>query len=273
MRMKTINIPKEIISETKRANNIVKLIEEAGVVLKKSGPNLIGCCPFHQETEPSFNVNETKQVFNCFGCGVHGDIIGYVMQSQKIDFLEAIEFLRKKSGLPEYQPQKNETQQTNENPQPINKNPESETKELTETERITLLNRVAEFYHKKFLDNEKAQNYLFLTRKIKNKNLANAYKIGLSDGSLLKTLETQPEYKKQLLTLGIIKQNEKTKQFFEAFKNCIVFPIFDENNNCVNFYGRKIEEGTKAQRDKDTKSENFNQLQNPKLSTVNCQLE
>jgi len=124
-----------------------------------------------------------------------------------------------------------------------NEKPEPEKKELSETERITLLNRVAEFYHKKFLENEKAQNYLFLTRKIKNKSLANAYKIGFSDGSLMKTLENQPEYKTQLITLGVIKQSEKTKQIFEAFKNCVVFPIFDENNNCVNLYGRKIVDG------------------------------
>ena len=140
-------------------------------------------------------------------------------------------------------------QTTNENPEPkkqtshVAHRASSKLKELTETERITLLNRVAEFYHKKFSENEKAQNYLFLTRKIKNKNLANAYKIGFSDGSLLKTLENQPEYKEKLLLLGVIKQNEKTKQYFEAFKNCIVFPIFDENNNCVNFYGRKIVDG------------------------------
>jgi len=274
--MKTINIPKEIISETKRANNIVNLVEETGVVLKKSGPNLIGCCPFHQETEPSFNVNESKQVYNCFGCGAHGDIIGFVMQSQKIDFLEAIEYLRKKSGLPEYQPQKNEPLQT------TSENSKPEQTEITEAEKITLLNRVVEFYHKKFLENEKAQNYLFLTRKIKNKSLGNAYKIGFSDGSLMKTLENQPEYKEKLLLIGVIKQNEKTKQYFEAFKNCIVFPIFDEENNCVNLYGRKIETGQSVKQltinneqltieNQNFKTENL-QSKNQKLSTVNCQL-
>jgi len=248
--MKTINIPKEIISETKRTNNIVNLIEEAGVVLKKSGPNLIGCCPFHQETEPSFNVNESKQVFNCFGCSAHGDIIGFVMQHKKIDFLEAVKFLRYRAGLPEIEIGTEAEQLTINNEQltiekqanePMKQTPEPEKKELTEAERITLLNRVVKFYHKKFLENEKAQNYLFLTRKIKNKNLANAYKIGFCDGSLMKTLENQPEYKEKLLLLGVIKQNEKTKQYFEAFKNCVVFPIFDEENNCVNLYGRKID--------------------------------
>ncbi len=387
MRMKTTNIPKEIILETKKANNIINLIEEAGIVLKKSGPNQIACCPFHQETEPSFNVNETKQVFNCFGCGAHGDIIGFVMQFKKLDFLEAVKFLRQRAGFPEIvigtkaqrdkgtegnqltvdneqakqlkvnseklkvenqtsekpqseiekqnpepiqatnespkiekqnsefevpdpiqsfhkgtifdknklilqyiklsekpdelpenlqnsniqnskpTPESSETQETtnktnppqiikpqtnsanekptNENlqPKPNKKTPETETKEMTEVERITLLNRVVEFYHNKFLENEKAQNYLFLTRKIKNKSLANAYKIGFCDGALLKTLENQPEYKTQLMTLGVIKQSKKTKQYFEAFKNCVVFPIFDENNNCVNLYGRKIIDG------------------------------
>jgi len=293
-----ITVSKEIISKAKASNNIVEVIQECGIQLIKENAHFKACCPFHEEKEPSFKVDPKKQVYNCFGCGNGGDIIKFLIDYKKIEFKDAVNYLLRRAGLEQLtidneqltikkqNPGTNDAEIENQNPEPIqaaNKIQQSEPKKnsapgtlhpepnLSEIERITLLNRVAEFYHKKFSENEKAQNYLFLTRKIKNKNLANAYKIGFSDGSLLKTLENQPEYKEKLLLLGVIKQNEKTKQYFEAFKNCVVFPIFDENNNCVNLYGRKIEEGTKAQRDKGTKSENSNQLQNPKLSTVNCQ--
>ena len=294
-----ITVSKEIISKAKASNNIVEVIQELGIELIKENGHFKTCCPFHEEKEPSFKVDPKKQVYNCFGCGNGGDIIKFLIDYKKIEFKDAVNYLLRRAGLEQLtidneqltikkqNPGTNDAEIENQNPEPIqaaNKIQQSEPKKnsapgtlhpepnLSETERITLLNRVAEFYHKKFLESEKAQNYLFLTRKIKNKNLANAYKIGFSDGSLLKTLENQPEYKEKLLLLGVIKQNEKTKQYFEAFKNCVVFPIFDEENNCVNLYGRKIEEGTKAQRDKGTKSENSNQPQNPKLSTVNCQL-
>ncbi|MBP7652584.1 toprim domain-containing protein [Candidatus Dependentiae bacterium] len=259
-----ITVSKETISKAKTSNNIIEVLQECGIKLIKENNHFKAICPFHEDKEPSLKVDPQKQVYNCFGCGNGGDIIKFLIDYKKIEFKDAVNFLLRRAGLPELIidneqltiTKKNlnhkpiiETHQTTENGKLQNTETQSppttanEKKEMTEAERVSLLNRVVEFYHQKFLESEKAQNYLFLTRKIKNKNLANLYKIGFCDGSLMKTIETQPEYKTQLVTLGVIKQNEKTKQYFEAFKNCIVFPIFDEENNCVNIYGRKIIDG------------------------------
>ncbi|HEV2673225.1 MAG TPA: CHC2 zinc finger domain-containing protein, partial [Aliidongia sp.] len=80
------------------------------VRLVKKGREYSGLCPFHNEKSPSFTVNDEKGFFHCFGCGAHGDVIGYVMQSQNLGFLEAVEALAGEAGLevPRATPQERE---------------------------------------------------------------------------------------------------------------------------------------------------------------------
>src|SRR5471030_1398905 len=76
----------------------------AGVVgrrvkLTKRGRDYVGLCPFHKEKSPSFNVVEDKGFYHCFGCGAHGDVIGFVMQTSNLGFPEAVEQLAGEAGL------------------------------------------------------------------------------------------------------------------------------------------------------------------------------
>src|SRR3984957_6336270 len=93
----------------------VSLAEVVGrrVRLIKRGREFVGLCPFHKEKTPSFNVVEDKGFFHCFGCGVHGDVIGWTMQSGNLGFREAIEALAAEAGLevPRDSPQERETAQ------------------------------------------------------------------------------------------------------------------------------------------------------------------
>ncbi len=91
-----------LIDEIKAANDIVDIIGEY-VTLKRAGPSYKGLCPFHKEKTPSFSVSPDKQIFHCFGCGVGGDVIKFLMQTENIDFYEAVEQLaeRAKITLPE----------------------------------------------------------------------------------------------------------------------------------------------------------------------------
>jgi hypothetical protein len=73
--------------------NIVDVINNTGLKLKKEGGNYVMCCPFHAEKSPSFKVNEAKQFYYCFGCGKTGNAIGFVMDFQKVEFREACEML------------------------------------------------------------------------------------------------------------------------------------------------------------------------------------
>ena len=81
-----------VIEEVKANINVVDVIS-GYVALKRHGRNYFGLCPFHNEKSPSFSVSESKQIFHCFGCGVGGDALGFLMKIENITFKEAIEIL------------------------------------------------------------------------------------------------------------------------------------------------------------------------------------
>lgn len=91
-------IPREFIDEVLNYTDIVELIDSR-VPLKHSGNNHMACCPFHGEKTPSFSVNQSKQFFHCFGCGVSGDAIKFLMDYEHQSFVEAVEELAQIAGL------------------------------------------------------------------------------------------------------------------------------------------------------------------------------
>lgn len=92
-------IPESVIHQIKEAANIVSLISEY-VPLKRVGRNYQGLCPFHSEKTPSFMVNEEKQIFHCFGCGLGGNVFTFLMQYQNIAFPEAVTELAQRLRIP-----------------------------------------------------------------------------------------------------------------------------------------------------------------------------
>src|SRR3989304_4053317 len=91
-------IPKQFLDDPSPRIDIVELIDER-VPLKKAGKDYKACCPFHEERTPSFTVSADKQFFHCFGCGVHGSAIGFLMQYEHLPFPEAVEQLARRAGL------------------------------------------------------------------------------------------------------------------------------------------------------------------------------
>lgn len=91
-------IPEEKISEILNTSDIVDVVSEA-VILKKSGRNFFGLCPFHAEKTPSFSVNPEKQIFHCFGCSAGGNAISFVMKYHGLSFPEAARMLARKYNI------------------------------------------------------------------------------------------------------------------------------------------------------------------------------
>lgn len=91
-------IPAELIDEIRAANDIVEVISER-VAVKKAGRNFKGLCPFHSEKTPSFNINPQRQIYHCFGCGAGGNVISFLMEFEKIGFIEAIKELAARAGI------------------------------------------------------------------------------------------------------------------------------------------------------------------------------
>ena len=88
----------ELIEEIRNSNDIVDVISQY-VVLKRSGRNFFGLCPFHKEKSPSFSVSPDKQIFHCFGCGVGGNVIHFVSKIENLDFKQTLEMLAERSGI------------------------------------------------------------------------------------------------------------------------------------------------------------------------------
>src|SRR3989339_88207 len=91
-------IPKEEIDQVVQATDLVALIS-GYAALKPSGKNFLGLCPFHSEKTPSFVVSPSRGNYHCFGCGVHGNAIGFVMDLEHFAFTEAVEFLADRAGI------------------------------------------------------------------------------------------------------------------------------------------------------------------------------
>ena len=91
-------IPDSFIEELLARSDVVELIERR-VPLKRVGHEFQACCPFHDEKTPSFTVSPKKQFYHCFGCGAHGSVIGFLMQYEGLEFLDAVEELARAAGL------------------------------------------------------------------------------------------------------------------------------------------------------------------------------
>ena len=91
-------IPQPFLDEIVARSDIVEIIG-ARVALKKSGREYKACCPFHNEKTPSFWVSPDKQFYHCFGCGAHGTVVGFLMQYEKLGFLDAVADLAQRAGL------------------------------------------------------------------------------------------------------------------------------------------------------------------------------
>ena len=95
-----MKISKNFIEKILNATNIVELVSDYGIVLKKTGVNFKGLCPFHSEKTPSFSVNSQRGFFHCFGCKASGDSIKFLMQIDRLSFTDSVQELAKRAGIP-----------------------------------------------------------------------------------------------------------------------------------------------------------------------------
>tara|TARA_R100001244_G_C5070694_1_gene111306 strand:+ start:67 stop:489 length:423 start_codon:yes stop_codon:yes gene_type:complete len=95
---KTYRIPEETIERIRNTADIYDVLAQY-VDLKKRGRNYFGLCPFHYEKTPSFSVTPDQQIYHCFGCGAGGNVFSFIMEHEKVTFVEAVQQLGKKYGI------------------------------------------------------------------------------------------------------------------------------------------------------------------------------
>ncbi len=218
-------LEESLIEEIKAANDIVDIVSEY-VTLKRTGTSYKGLCPFHKEKTPSFSVSADKQIFHCFGCGVGGDVIKFLMQTENVDFYEAVQMLadRAKITLPE-------------------DNSNVDLTKIKHKERLFEINLVAAKYFRNNLyspEAKPAQEYL--NKRHLDNETVNKFGLGFAFGNkndLFNYLKESGFTTTEMVDSGLIIQNENN--FVDRFRQRLMFPIFDIKERVIAFGGRVLD--------------------------------
>lgn len=221
-------IPETIVAEIRQAANIVSVIGEY-VQLRKAGNNHIGLCPFHSEKTPSFSVNEQKQMFKCFGCGIGGNVYTFLMNHNNLTFPEAVKYLGNRYGIQI----------------PTNHMTAEQKRQLNERDQLFEINQMALGFFQNQLkspDGENARKYL--THRGLSKDTQKQFQLGFAPDDwrqVVRMFSRKGVALKLVETSGLIVQKEN-KGYYDRFRNRLIFPIKNINNQVTGFGGRVLDD-------------------------------
>jgi len=226
-----MRIPENTIEEIRNTANVLDIIS-GYVQLRKRGKNFIGLCPFHQEKTPSFTVSEDKQIFNCFGCGVGGNVFKFLMEYKNVSFVEAVQEVAEAVGIK------------------INYDKDTYSEEQSIQEAYFDINvSAAKYFSNNLLnseDGEIARSY-FKKRNIKvqtQKQFGLGYARPEWENLLFYLQENKTDLDKAL-ELGLIDKRDDGG-YYDKLRGRIIFPIFSPNGRVIAFGGRILEEAKVA---------------------------
>ncbi len=226
------HIPRSFIDDLLARTDIVDLVDPR-VKLKKQGKNYGACCPFHNEKSPSFIVSPDRQTYHCFGCGVHGNAIDFMMEYERLEFVEAIEELANIQGLEVPREQRSRGNFNNTAPRAS-----SEQKRNL----YDLLGSISQYYRSqlKVSTNKAAIDYL------KNRGLSGeiVQKFGIGYvpdewDSVRKNFGQQKATQDMLVEGGMLIENDNGNRY-DRFRGRIMFPIRDRRGRVIGFGGRVL---------------------------------
>ena len=216
--------PPQWLDELRARADIVKVIGSY-VTLKKNGHRYVGLCPFHNETAPSFSVDEQKQVYYCFGCKAGGSVIQFVMDIERLSFSEAVAFLADQLHMP----------------LPEMQNDPAYEKRRTLKERIYLANRTAaRMYHQLLWQPESSAILHYLQQRGLSDAVIRRFGIGAAPPSAQVGHRLMEEgfTEEELVQAGLMLRREG--RTFDMFRNRAMFPIIDAYGNVLGFGGRAM---------------------------------
>ena len=229
-------IPESELERLKIEVSLVRLVEDAGIVLTKTGKDYAGCCPFHEDATASLIVTPTKNLFRCFGCGVGGGPIDWVMRRNGVSFRHAVELLRE--GLPlaadpaAAAPKQSTVRRL---PPPVS----------LDADDHALLAQVVGYYHEVLKQSPEALAYLE-ARGLSHPELIERFKLGFANRTLglrlpERTRKAGAEIRERLERIGIYRTSGH-----EHLNGSLVVPVFDEAGRVVEVYGRKLIDNLRA---------------------------
>ncbi|EKY3198036.1 DNA primase [Cronobacter turicensis] len=219
-------IPRVFINDLLARTDIVDLID-ARVKLKKQGKNYHACCPFHNEKTPSFTVNGEKQFYHCFGCGAHGNAIDFLMNYDKLEFVETVEELAAMHNL--------------EVPFEAGSGPTQIERHQRQT-LYELLDGLNGFYRQALQaqSGEPARHYL--AKRGLSDSVIERFAIGYAPpgwDNALKRFGNNSENRKSLIDAGMLVTNDNGRSY-DRFRERVMFPIRDKRGRVIGFGGRVL---------------------------------
>jgi DNA primase len=221
-------IPDELIEKIQRTSDIVDVISEY-VQLKKQGRNYFGLCPFHGEKSPSFSVSADKQIFHCFGCGAGGNVFSFLMQHEGYTFIEAAQHLADKENieLPTLAPS------------------EKTTSVSKDTEKMIAAHELLKkFYHHLLVNTKEGQHaFDYLLNRGFTKEVIDEFEIGyaLDSWDFIAKFLVKRGYDASLMEeAGLLVKKNNSDDYFDRFRNRIMFPIMDHHGMTIAFSGRVL---------------------------------
>lgn len=217
-------IPDEIIEEIRVRSDIVEVISER-ILLKKSGANYKGICPFHTEKTPSFSVSPSKQIFHCFGCNTGGNVYNFIMKIENIPFVDAIKYLAKRYGI---------------------NIPQHEEKGINSSNRNTLFEvneLVADFFHKQLYDSPGGKVAMkYLKGRAINEKTISLFRIGyaLPSGDGIQHFLNKKGIPNGIQNLAGLIKDRDSGGYVDRFRDRVIFPISDTEGRVVGFGGRVL---------------------------------
>ncbi|MDA8382588.1 MAG: CHC2 zinc finger domain-containing protein, partial [Betaproteobacteria bacterium] len=231
-------IPEAEIERLKNEVSVERLVEASGIELKRAGKDLLGRCPFHEDGTASLVVTPAKNLWHCFGCGLGGGPIDWVIKSRGVSFRHAVELLRE--GISSLAAEEGGVKRSRVRtlPAPVE----------FEADDQALLDQVVGYYHERLLQSPEALGYL------EARGLAGAardeairiFRLGVADRTLglrlpAKTRKAGSQIRARLARIGLYRESGH-----EHFNGSLIVPTLDEAGHVVEIYGRKLRDDLRA---------------------------
>ena len=206
--------------------DIVDVVSRS-VQLKRAGANQLGLCPFHNEKTPSFTVSAAKQFYHCFGCGAHGNAIGFLMAHSGFGYVDAVKELAASVAMqvPDWQP----------------RSPEQAVRKERESDLHALMETAMEFYRAELKKSQRAIEYL--KGRGLSGEIAARFRVGYAPDDWQGLRAAFPDYEdKALVECGLVVENEGRR--YDRFRDRVVFPILSARGAAIGFGGRVLDGGS-----------------------------
>ncbi|MCL1828487.1 MAG: DNA primase [Oscillospiraceae bacterium] len=208
-------------------NDIEDVVSAYVKLTKRTGANIFGLCPFHNEKTPSFSVVPDKHIFHCFGCGKGGNVINFIMEIENLSYPEAVRFLAKRAGM--------------------NMPDDKPDEQSMRRESILKLNKdAAKFFHEQLVSPGGAPARAYVDKRGISAGSIKTFGLGYAPDAwdrLVCAMRNKGRSDEELLDAGLAKRGKKGAGIYDAFRNRLIFPVIDINGSVVGFSGRLLSEG------------------------------